>query len=260
MRHSAHDEITDEVKSWFQTPNRTFTVQKRRYGYYTRVIDAPEHSSVLVESLSPDGVADFLKDLRTYYQAQPVKFFIDRPEIDAEVREGLVSAGCLRTNEWTYLAHVGQVPKIEPVSGLVIETVTPANILDYQRAKLQGFANSEAEPDAEALASGLRLRRIEMKGSGRFLIAQVGAEAAGIIGWHEGADRLIFHLTTRVPFRGQGIAKHLLCYVIRDTYDKGLRSVIIFTDPEDTPIQLYRRLGFSDEVYRHAKYQYAPGS
>lgn len=258
MRHPQHNEIAEEAKSWFRTPGHKFAVQERRYGFYSRVIDAPEHDSVSVEALTAAEVPDFLEDLRTYYNGQAIKFFIDRREIETAVQERLVSAGCRRTNEWTYLAHVGQAPEANPISDLTIEAVTSKNVLAYQRTKLKGFANSEAEPDAEAIESGLKLRRIEMEGSGRFLIARVGIEAASIIGWHEGAHRLIFHLTTRVPFRGRGVAKHLLSHVIKDTYDQGLRSVLIYTDPEDTPMQLYKRLGFSDEVYWRARYQYDP--
>ena len=34
-----------------------------------------------------------------------------------------------------------------------------------------------------------------------------------------------------------------------ERYARGCRSILINTDVNDTPIQLYRRLGFTDEIY-----------
>ncbi len=58
--------------------------------------------------------------------------------------------------------------------------------------------------------------------------------------------------------RQRGIARHLLAQVIADAYDSGARSVIINTDPQDTPIQWYRREGFKDEVYWYRRYVLEP--
>jgi ribosomal protein S18 acetylase RimI-like enzyme len=55
-----------------------------------------------------------------------------------------------------------------------------------------------------------------------------------------------------------GVARHLLCRVIADSYDHGCRSVVINTDPDDTPIKWYRRLGFTDEVYWRRNYLFEP--
>jgi len=58
----------------------------------------------------------------------------------------------------------------------------------------------------------------------------------------------------------KGIARQLLCQVIADSYDNGCRSVIINTDPTDTPIQWYNRLGFTDEVHWRRTYLFDPSA
>jgi GNAT superfamily N-acetyltransferase len=121
--------------------------------------------------------------------------------------------------------------------------------------KLQGFASSDEPPSSDAVMAGVALRRAELAGEGRFMLARLAGEPAAIIGWYEGEDRYIFLLATRVPFRNRGIARYLLCQALREAYRHGARSVIINADPADTPIQLYRRLGFTDEVYWYDCYE-----
>ena len=96
-------------------------------------------------------------------------------------------------------------------------------------------------------------------GETHLLLGRVEGEAAAISGWYEGTDRLIFHLATRMPFRNRGIARHLLSHVIQEPYTSDHRSVTIFTDPEETPVSFYRRMGFPEEVYYwQARYLYRP--
>ena len=144
--------------------------------------------------------------------------------------------------------HTGAPPEAE--SGPArLEPVTRTNLLDYQIAKLKAFADSEEEPNRAAVEADMVTRRAELDADGSFLIARVGDEAVGIIGWYEGADRYIFNLATRAPFRNQGIARQLLSRVAAHTCALGKRSSLIATDPADTPVQFYRRMGFVDEIY-----------
>ena len=144
--------------------------------------------------------------------------------------------------------HTGAPPEAE--SGPArLEPVTRTNLLDYQIAKLKAIADSEEEPNRAAVEVDMVTRRAELDADGSFLIARVGDEAAGIIGWYEGVDRYIFNLATRAPFRNQGIARQLLSRVAADTYALGKRSLLIAKDPADTPVQFYRRMGFVDETY-----------
>ena len=200
-----------------------------------------------------------LADLRAFYGDGPATIMLDDRGMEATLGPALVAAGCVPRAAQTYLVHVGPVPEVRPVPGVTLEPVTEATIVEWSVAKLKGFANSEEEPDPERLRTEVLLREAELPEIGRFLLARVGREAASIMAWYEGEDRLIFLLATRVPFRNHGIARRLLTDLLADTYARGCRSILISCDPADTPIQLYRRLGFTDEVYWRRAYEVPPG-
>jgi ribosomal protein S18 acetylase RimI-like enzyme len=128
----------------------------------------------------------------------------------------------------------------------------------YVITKRKGFASSEAEPDEGTVADEMALRRGERRGEGRFLLGRLDGQDAGVIGWYEGQDRFIFQVATRLPFRQRAVARALLCHVIADTYARSCRSVIINANAEDTPILLYRSLGFTDEIYWRRQYTLGP--
>lgn len=234
-----------------------YHVERRRFGFYSRNLQADHRqtSQVTVRGLPAEHVPEFLADVRDYFGNCPAEIWVDDLEADAALGPALVKAGCSQRGATIYLAHVGPVPQIPVVSGLTIEPITPANLVEYAVTKLKSFTNSEAEPDLDEVREGVALRQAEMGGEGRFLLARFKTEPAGIIAWYEGEDRFVFLLATRVPFRGLGIAKSLICHVLADSYSRGRRSAIINADPEDTPVHLYRRLGFVDEVYWRRLYR-----
>jgi ribosomal protein S18 acetylase RimI-like enzyme len=119
--------------------------------------------------------------------------------------------------------------------------------------KLRGF--SDAPPDAAVAREQEAIRRAEMADAGRFRLARIDGEPAAVLGWYEDADRFIFNLATRAPFRMRGVARHLLCAFLAESATLGSRSVLINADTAATSINLYQRLGFSDEVYWRAKYE-----
>jgi hypothetical protein len=121
--------------------------------------------------------------------------------------------------------------------------------------KLQGFADSEDEPDPGRLATELALRRAENRGSGRSLLASVRGEPAAVLGLWGEADWVIFNLATRLPFRRR-LAELLLAEVLHEAADTpGCRAVVINGEEEDWPLSWYRRYGFSDEVYWRRRYR-----
>lgn len=259
-RHPEHDRLHDEVRSWYQTsaPALGYRVDRRRFGIYRRQSENPDSGLVIVGSMAPDAVAEFLADARVYFDNRAVSIWIDDKDLDATLGPALVAAGCAIEKANTHLAHVGPRPERVELSGITVEPVNSDTVMDYALVKLKGFANSEDEPPVERLKHELTVRRREMATLGRFLIARAGGEPAAILGFYDGDDRLIFNLATRIPFRMRGIAKQLLCEVVADSDDRGCRSVIINTDPSDTPIRWYRRLGFTDEVYWRRGYMFDP--
>ncbi|MCY3898074.1 MAG: GNAT family N-acetyltransferase [Caldilineaceae bacterium] len=250
--HPAHDDLVREVRSWYicDFPALGKVVARSRFGYYSRIQHTDYRDIHILEPFDHAEAPAFIADVRAFYGRRRVHIFTHGQAVDAQLSHALEQAGCARGAGNLYLAHVntGQPPKAESGPGR-IEPVTPGNLRDYSVTKLKGFAGSEEEPDPAAVEADMAVRRAELDAGGAFLIARLGGEAAAIIGFYEGPDRYIFNLATRAPFRHQGIARQLLSRVLADTYAQNKRSLLINTDPDDTPVQFYRRIGFVDEIY-----------
>jgi ribosomal protein S18 acetylase RimI-like enzyme len=262
MRHCEHDRLRDEVRSWYRTstPELGYQVVQRRFGSYRRHAADPDSGLIIVDAMSRDEAPEFLADASSYFDQRAVNIWIEKRELDATLGPALIAAGVAADKENTHLAHVGPRPERFQLPGISVERVTADTLTDYVLVKLKGFANSEAAPPVGDVEKELAVRQSELASMGRFLIARVGDEPAAILGYYDGSDRLIFNLATRRPFRMRGIARHLLCQVVEDSYERGCMSVVINTDPSDTPIRWYRRLGFTDEVYWRRNYRFDSSS
>ncbi|MEM7029213.1 MAG: GNAT family N-acetyltransferase [Chloroflexota bacterium] len=261
MQHPNHNELVNLIQSWYTRSDDSLDIQveTRTYGFYTsRSIPLQPGDIHIIQAFPQADIPAFLADAKQYFPNQMVRIFIHNRQIDADLQAGFLEANCQRENESVYLVHVGAAPAVVPIDGLQIEEVTAENIFDYQWAKLKAFADCEDDPPKPDIESGLVLRMAELKGGVRFFVGRIEGQVAGIISWYPGMDRLLLHLGTRVPFRNRGIANQLLCHAITDAYAHSCRSVMLFTDPSDTPIELYQRLGFTDEVYWMTQYRYQP--
>jgi len=257
MRHPDHDRLHQEVRSWYRTSALGYRVERRRFGSYRRHAEDPDSGLIIVDAMAPDEVPQFLADASSYFDNRAVNIWLDDRDLDAKLGPALVAAGASMDKENTFLAHVGPRPERVQLSGVTFEAGTTDTLPDYVMVKLKGFANSEDTPPVEDVDKELAERSRELASIGRFLIARVGDEPVAMIGYYDGRDRLIFNLATRTPFRMRGIARDLLYQVVADSYDQGCRSVVINTDPNDSPIQWYRRIGFTDEVYWRRNYHWA---
>ena len=234
-----------------------YEVEERRFGFYQRQKDTGR-TRATVRRLSADEVPAFIEDLRRYSGGE-VRFYVDDRELDGRVGPALAAHGCVPEMAETFLAHTGGTPPRASASDDVgVETVDGETIEEAVRTAMKGFADSEAEPDGAEFRRRLALRRAEMRGVGRFLLARVSGEPASALGFHEGRDRFVFNLATRVPFRGFGLASRLLSEVLEGAGERGCRSTIINADEAGRPAGLYRASGFTDEVYWRRKYRRGP--
>jgi len=237
-----------------------YVVARRRFGFFGRNLKVTERklNQVLVDDLAPSDVGEFLADVWSYFEGMPADIFVDDRGADSTLGPLLILGGCESGHTNTYLAHAAPIPVVPAVPTVAFEMVGQDNLDEYVVTKLKAFANSEVDPDPDEVRAGVELRRAEMAGDGRFLLARYNDEPAAIVGWYEGEDRFVFLLGTRVPFRGRGIAKALLVYALADAYAQGCRSIIVNADPDDRPVQIYRQLGFIDEVYWRHLYRFEP--
>ncbi|MEM7534626.1 MAG: GNAT family N-acetyltransferase [Chloroflexota bacterium] len=256
-QHPHHDELTNLVRSWYVLADEGLNRQseRREFGYYCQNASVNYFDVHVIEAIQQDDIPRFLADVQQFYQSTDVGIFVHGKALDAQMGPLLIEAGCTQDVAKLYLTYVGDAPPdLPPAVGITLEKVNEHNLIDYERTKLKAFADSEDEPTPERLERGLRLRQTEMNDVGRFMVGRVDGEAAAIIGWYTDEDQMIFHLATRVPFRNRGLARRLLNRVIRSAYQENCRSISIFTDPADTPVQLYHKIGFTDEIYWMGKY------
>lgn len=251
MRHPEHDAIAATVRGWYTQPQPAlgYVGERGRFGYYGRHVAMPGWGQVTIEDLDPAHVPELIVDLRECYGAAEVFISFDDPDISARVRSQVLAAGCTAVPGQTFLAHMGPRRQSPAISGLTVEAATGDLLQEYVITKQKGFANSDDDPDAQDIQAELRVRLAEAEDKGRFLLARLAGEAVATIGYYEGDDRFVFDLATRRPYRRRGIATRLLCDTLHQASELGCRSVIINADPEDSPVRLYRSLGFTDEVY-----------
>jgi ribosomal protein S18 acetylase RimI-like enzyme len=234
-----------------------FHVEKRRFGFYQRQVNTGRVRAT-VRRLQTEDVPCFLQDLREYAGEQEITFHVDDRELDRRIGPVLLQSGCAPDVAEVFLAHTGSMPLLTcEIENLSVEAVNEGTIEEAMRTERKGFADSEAEPEAEELRRRLTLRRAEMGGQGRFLLARVAAEPASTLAFYEGEDRFVHHLATRVPFRSRGIARWLLSEVLAGARERGCRSTIISAAENGRPVDLYRSLDFTDEIYWRREYKHA---
>jgi ribosomal protein S18 acetylase RimI-like enzyme len=194
-------------------------------------------------------LAEFLHDVDGYFGHRNVTIeFTEEPAVGDELRV----AGWSDWEQTVYLAHVGE---IHSGADAAIEPVDASSVEAFARTKLQSFDETEDEPDPAALAYEVSVRRAELRGDGRGLIASVEGQVAAMCAYYSGEDHFVFLLGTRIPCRGRGIASALLRRVLEDAREQNARSVVINTRAGGRPEALYRRLGFSDLVHQRWRFR-----
>jgi hypothetical protein len=144
-----------------------FYVQERRFGFYQRQKDTGRVRAT-VRHLPTEDVPRFLQDLREYSGEEEITFHVDDRELDERIGPVLLQSGCTLDVAEVFLAHTGRMPVLASESeNLSVEAVNGYTIEEAMRTERKGFADSEAEPDAEELRRRLTLRRAEMGGQGR---------------------------------------------------------------------------------------------
>lgn len=255
MPHPEHQAIAATVRGWFtySAPEMGYFKEERRWGVYGR--HASAGNEIIIRNLAPDEVDAFLADARAYFQGDPARLYIEDSALDARVSPALAAHGWPCVEAQSYLAHVGEPPPVSAVPGVTVEDVTEATLPLWVETKLRGFRDDDALPDMATIQTQEAIRRAELADVGRFRLARVDGDPAAVLGWYEDSDRFIFNLATRAPYRMRGIARSLLTAFLAESATRGARSTLINADVAGTSINLYHRLGFTDEVYWRAKYE-----
>jgi ribosomal protein S18 acetylase RimI-like enzyme len=172
--------------------------------------------------------------------------------LDAALREN----GCRYVESTTYLALAG--PLVSPASGpagLVVTIAGAGELAAWADVKLRSFADSEEPPSAGAVSAEIEFRREELP-LAECQFGLLDGEPVAVLAHYPGSDDLVFNLGTRVPFRHRGIAQAMLTRWVAGA-TASARSLMINATDGGAPAALYRRLGFTDEVYWYSKYDLA---
>jgi ribosomal protein S18 acetylase RimI-like enzyme len=250
--HPDHDELTAVILQWSHQPysGMGYRAEKRHWGTYW------SHGHVHTLGLPPGEALEFVRDVQECYPERPVYINVHGRSVDRQLGIALTEAGCAQGKSDVFLAHVGAVPQIPAVEGLSVENVDESNLILFAHTRLRAFAKGDDQPTEEKVQAEAAVRRLELTGSGRGMLARAGGEAAAVIWWYDDPrDVWITLLGTGTPFRCRGIASWLLCNRLARSYARGCRSVVLHVETGNHRARrLYHRLGFQDEVHWRHRY------
>ena len=264
--HPHHDLVAAEVRSWYtdwpgrgpgpagSIPDIGVRTEVAPYGYLRDGPGAAGRRVVLTVD-EPESLTKALDAARTYFGTDQFDVWIDEPERASRLEPGLTTAGFHAPDATVVLALIGPLSHSSGPSDLrIAEVGDEEGLRAWAEIKLEGFADGQ-EPEAGEVEAELESRRAEWPIS-RYEIASVGDErVATLAHYTASSDQMVFSLTTLVPFRHRGIAQAMLAHWAGRAVAQGARSLLINCYEHGRPAQLYRRMGFTDPVYWHRRYQ-----
>lgn len=254
--HPEHDAVRGVVRSWYTAPTPAIglSVTPTSYGFLTDSDQADRKRLVLTED-SPARVAEALATAADFYRTSAFDVWIDDRSRAERLTSALASAGMEPVQDTVILALIGRVRADPGPQGLAVEDVVDVERLrEWASVKIQGFADDEERPAARQLQAELAERQAEWPVC-RYQLARLSGEAVAILGHYTGQDQMVFTLATRLPFRHGGIARTMLARWSEEGRDQPIRSHLINCDDDGPADALYRRLGFTDEIYWYRRYR-----
>jgi ribosomal protein S18 acetylase RimI-like enzyme len=255
--HPEHDAVASEVSGWFtaSAPEIGYEVSENWYGYQSDL--GSGQARVILRVAEPGQVPAALADAAAAGGAGTLTIWVDDRHRAARLDGALRSAGCRPGDATTHLALVGPMTGRPDPGRLVVQSVDEAGLAAWATVKLQSFGDTESAPAPERLAEEVAVRRDELT-LAECQLGLLGGERVAVLAYYRGHDQLVFNLGTRVPFRHRGIAQAMLAHWVDAGIADGCRSLIINATDGGAPAALYRRIGFTDEIYWYRKYELSP--
>lgn len=226
-----------------------------RYGWYR----GGDHALgvATLGPIAPAQVIGCIAELADYAGHRAALLWLDEEEHERRLRRHLAALGCIPAYTATYLAHDQPLAAAEPPAGASLETGGEANLTEFVSVKCRAFMATEHSPSPERLHQELERRRREFRGNGRFLLARVAGQPAGVVSWfQDGGDCFLNLLAVRVPFRRLGLGLALVRAMLARCYADGARAVMVV--PEPAVARLYRQAGFTTTVCQRRAYRWDP--
>lgn len=258
-RIDEHDAVADEIRGWFIRPTAEIGIEVDALwcGYLNRHPATNPRLFLTVDD--PSLVTRALDEVGALCAGGSFDVHVDDRDRAASLDNALRESGLERGNAVTYLALVGDVLGRRGPADLEIIEVAGTALETWASVKIKCFADDESPPAAERIADEVHLRRSEAA-EASYVQARLGDEDVAVLAFYRGGqDEVVFNLGTRLPWRHRGIAQTLLRHWV-ELPRSGCRSLIINADDAGRPSELYRRMGFRDEIYWYQRYRSLPSS
>jgi ribosomal protein S18 acetylase RimI-like enzyme len=251
--HPEHDAVSREVHRWYNSavPEIGLDGTAHWFGFVTGT--GPAEARAVLSISDPALVTAAIADLRATCPGSRCTVMVDDRERSARLDAALRYNGCRYQESTTYLALTG--PLVSPApgpAGLQVAIAGATELAKWAEVKVRSFADSESTPAAGAVSAETETRRAELP-LAECQFGLLDGEPVAVLAHYPGPDSLVFNLGTRVPFRHRGIAQAMLTRWVAGS--PGARSLMINATDGGAPAALYRRLGFTDEVYWYSKYE-----
>ena len=255
QRHPSHDALHRELRSWFtnSSPEINYEITQHWYGYLSNP-EGPIGPRLILSIDDPLRVATALHEARSCCGGRVLTVLVDDRERSALLDETLRVAGARPIKATTHLALVGSLRAESGPTNLQIETVDDEHLEEWAITKIKCFDDREEQPSRERIATEMSTRRAEVA-LAQLQLARLDGEPVGVLACYVGNDQLVFNLGTRIPFRHRGIAQAMLAHWVELGVTNHCRSLIINADDPGKPQELYRRIGFVDEIYWYQRYE-----
>jgi ribosomal protein S18 acetylase RimI-like enzyme len=252
--HPEHDAVAAVVRGWYttSTPEIGSDVSDQWYGYRSDL--GPTQSRVILRVDEPDQVPAALADARADSGPGTLTIWVDDRDRAARLDAALHHSGCRVGYATTTLALVGSLTCRPGPEHLVIEGIDETRFEEWATVKLQSFGDTESAPAPDQLTGQVATRRNE-RALAMCQLGMLDGEGVAVLAYYSGLDQLVFNLGTRVPYRHRGIAQAMLARWVAAGQASGCRSLMINATDGGRPAELYRRLGFIDEIYWYQSYE-----
>jgi hypothetical protein len=255
-RHPEHDAVGREVRSWYTSSVPELGLEVATHWFGTTSMIGANQARAVLNFDDPAQVPAALSAVREACTASSFLILVDDRDRSARLDAALRQHGCAYEYSTTYLALTGPFisPAPEP-DGLAVTGIGASGLETWARVKAQSFADTEDDPAPEEIAAEVARRLDELPVS-EYQLGTQGGEPVAVLAHYPGDDDLVYILGTRVPYRHRGIAQAMLARWV--TASAGSRSLMINATDGGAPAALYRRLGFTDEVYWYSKFEFNP--
>ena len=256
VRHPDHDAVSQELHRWYNSAVPEIGLDGTAHWFGFTCMTGPGRARIVLSISDPAQVPGALAAARDACPAGRYLVMVDDRDRAARLGPALRQHGCDYQESTTFLALTGPLTSPAPGPGdLEVVVIGNGQLETWARTKLQAFADSEDPPDPQALEAEIADRRAEQPLS-EYQLARLDGQPAAVLAHYPGADDLVFILGTRTPYRHRGIAQALLArWAASATTAAATRSLLINARDGGAPAALYRRLGFTDEVYWYSRYE-----